>query len=219
MMAASPPSGKLQRGRHQRARFGGAEMPSPAALTNFTCRQRDMLLMPDEAALALGGSIAPSLRQRSASYYWRAVSQDSQAKHEAICTKRAGWHLRSFGSHANWALAAEEKCGAKVGVAKLVRRGTLEHAAAQTLWHMVAASGTRGCTPWHIHTAADSYIYGCRCGEARSTRALLDGSRICRRAAVSKTGPLWPARAAQVADGLMGRGWPEPGAACGMMWH
>ena len=92
-------------------------------MTNFTCRRRDMLLTPDEAALALGGTIAPSLRQRSSSYYWRAVSQDSQAKHEAICTKRAGWHLRSFGSHANWALAAEEKCGAKVGVAQLVWLG------------------------------------------------------------------------------------------------
>ena len=167
--------------------FGGAEMPSPAALTNFTCRQRDMLLMPDEAALALGGSIAPSLRQRSASYYWRAVSQDSQAKHEAICTKRAGWHLRSFGSHANWALAAEEKCGAKVGVAKLVRRGTLEHAAAQTPWHMVAASGTRGCIPWHTRlqplthmvAGAERHARLVRCSTARGSA----GELRCRKQA------------------------------------
>jgi len=188
-------------------------------LTNFTCRRRDMLLTPDEAALALGGTIAPSLRQRSSSYYWRAVSQDSQAKHEAICTKRAGWHLRSFGSHANWALAAEEKCGAKVGVAKLVRPACSNGVAA--LWHMVAASGTcgcssrhiqlqplaHGCSLWHMwlqlpaHTAAASGTYDCRCGEASSTRALRDGSRICRRAAVSKTGPTCLARAAQAADG------------------
>jgi hypothetical protein len=126
-----------------------AEMLSAAALTNFTCRRRDMLLNADEAALALGGTIAPSLRQRSASYYWRAVSKDTQAKHEAICTKRAGWHLRSFGSHANWALAAEEKCGAKVGVAKLVRRAR-SNSWRRSLWHMVAASGTRGCSPRHI---------------------------------------------------------------------
>ena len=178
--------------------FGGAEMPSPAALTNFTCRQRDMLLTPDEAALALGGTIAPSLRQRSSSYYWRAVSQDSQAKHEAICTKRAGWHLRSFGSHANWALAAEEKCGAKVGVAKLVRPAC-SNTASQPLAH--------GCSLWHMwlqplaHTAAASGTYDCRCGEASSTRARLDGSRICRRAAVLKTGPTCLAMAAQAADG------------------
>ena len=130
-------------------------MFSGAALTNFTCRRRDMLLTPDEAALALGGTIAPSLRQRSSSYYWRAVSQDSQAKHEAICTKRAGWHLRSFGSHANWALAAEEKCGAKVGVAKLVRPACSNGVAASGTWlqplaHVVAAPGTYSCSLWHI---------------------------------------------------------------------
>ena len=108
-------------------------------LTNFTCRRRDMLLTPDEAALALRGSIAPSLRQRSSSYYWHAVSRDEQAKHEAICTKRAGWHLRTFGSHANWALAAEEKCGAKVGVARLVRRGELDSCAARRLEDLPAS--------------------------------------------------------------------------------
>ena len=108
-------------------------------LTNFTCRRRHMLLTPDEAALALRGSIAPSLRQRSSSYYWHAVSRDKQAKHEAICTKRAGWHLRTFGSHANWALAAEEKCGAKVGVARLVRRGELDSCAARRLEDLPAS--------------------------------------------------------------------------------
>ena len=165
--------------------FGGAEMPSPAALTNFTCRQRDMLLTPDEAALALGGTIAPSLRQRSSSYYWRAVSQDSQAKHEAICTKRAGWHLRSFGSHANWALAAEEKCGAKVGVAKLVRPACSNGVAA--LWHMVAASGTCGCSSRHIQLQPLAHMIAgaerrarlVRCATARGSA----GELLCRKQA------------------------------------
>ena len=64
-----------------------------------------------------------------------------------------------------------------------------------------------GCSLWHMwlqlpaHTAAASGTYDCRCGEASSTRALRDGSRICRRAAVSKTGPTCLARAAQAADG------------------
>ena len=139
-----PPANKAlgcSAGRHAPARVLVKMLVSPVLsaavlpLTNFTCRRRDMLLTPDEAALALRGSIAPSLRQRSSSYYWHAVSRDKQAKHEAICTKRVGWHLRTFGSHANWALAAEEKCGAKVGVAKLVRRGTLKHTCVASLWH------------------------------------------------------------------------------------
>ena len=97
-----------------------------------------MLLKPDEAALALRGTISPSLRERSASYYWR-VSQQSQARHEAICTKRAGWHLRSFGSHGKWALAAEEKCGSQTGVAKLVQRGTLDSCAGRRLEDLPAS--------------------------------------------------------------------------------
>lgn len=73
-----------------------------------------MLLPPDEYALATTGAIAPALRQRSAVYYWSHGAPESaqrQARHEAMCSKKGGWHLRSFGSHAVWAKAAKEKCG------------------------------------------------------------------------------------------------------------
>ena len=99
---------------------------------NFTCRNREMLLQPDEAELALRGSIAPSLRVRSASYYWR-TSEQAQARREALCTKQSGWHLRIFGSHSTWAMAAEEKCGSQTGVARFQARGELNSCIARRL--------------------------------------------------------------------------------------
>ena len=114
-----------------------------------------MQLGPDEAALALGGQIAPSLRARSSSYYWRHTSQQ-QARHEAVCSKRAGWHLRSFGSHGNWAQAAKERCERAVGVDKLVKRRELDSCTASSLeslpetWRLSAGvnNATRGAGWW-----------------------------------------------------------------------
>lgn len=104
---------------------------------NYTCRERQMLLSAAEAALATTGQIDTSLRRRSATFYWRHVAIDAapmRAKHEAVCGKRAGWHLRSFGSHGRWAQAASEKCGPlPAGVAKSVRRGELDSCVALKL--------------------------------------------------------------------------------------
>ena len=122
---------------------------------NFTCRNREMLLQPDEAELALRGSIAPSLRARSAHYYWR-TSEQAQARREALCTKQSGWHLRIFGSHSTWAMAAEEKCGSQTGVARFRARGELNSCIARRLddlpasWRLNAGvnNATRGAGWW-----------------------------------------------------------------------
>ena len=126
-------------------------------LTNFTCRGRTLQLSPAEAALALEGKIDPLLKSRSAVFYWaHAAAEETHARHEAICKKNAGWHLRSFGSHGPWALKAQEKCGSLAGVARNVRRGELDSCKAQSLADLPeewkAASGvsnaTRGAGWW-----------------------------------------------------------------------
>ena len=126
-------------------------------LSNFTCRGRTLQLSPPEAALALEGKIELSLKRRSAVFYWaHAAEEEKHARHEAICKKNAGWHLRSFGSHGPWALKAQEKCGSLAGVAKNVRRGELDSCKAQSLADLPeewkAASGvsnaTRGAGWW-----------------------------------------------------------------------
>lgn len=83
-------------------------------MLNFTCRGRTLQIAPEEAALALHGEIAPSLRQRSAVHFWRhGEPAQTRSTHEAVCTKgTAEWHLRSFGSHDWWAQAAREQCDA-----------------------------------------------------------------------------------------------------------
>ena len=77
--------------------------------TSFSCRSRTIQVSTAEAALALNGTIAQSLRQRSSVFYWQHSAQERSLR-EAVCTKNRGWHLRSFGSHGRWAQAARERC-------------------------------------------------------------------------------------------------------------
>jgi len=111
--------------------------PLSTPLVNYTCRNRHFLLPPDEYALATAGHISPALRQRSSSYYWSHTASDpaqQTARHDAICTKQGGWHLRTFGSHGRWATAAAEKCGPpNAGVAMSVKAGVLDTCKAFTL--------------------------------------------------------------------------------------
>jgi hypothetical protein len=82
-------------------------------ITDFTCRSRTLKLPPAEAALALNQQIEPQLRARSPIYYWRhGQPAQERSRREAVCTKKGGWHLRSFGSHDWWAQAAREQCDA-----------------------------------------------------------------------------------------------------------
>ena len=123
---------------------------------NFTCRGRTLQLPPAEAALALRGRIEPSLKKRSAVFYWSHASEDTLARREAVCTKKVGWHLRSFGSHALWAMKAQEKCGKLAGVLPNIKRGELDSCRALSLADLPqdwkAANGvsnaTRGAGWW-----------------------------------------------------------------------
>lgn len=96
-----------------------------------------MLLPPNEYALATTGAIAPALRHRSSVYYWSHGAPEaaqSQARHEAMCSKKSGWHLRTFGSHGFWAMAAKEKCGPpNSGIRPSIDAGVIDTCAALTL--------------------------------------------------------------------------------------
>jgi hypothetical protein len=85
-------------------------MPPPQPYT-LSCRGRSLNLTADHAALARDGEISLRLRRRSSAFYWQ-TSDQRQSRHEALCTKRARWHLATFGSHAGFAYQASQRCRA-----------------------------------------------------------------------------------------------------------
>lgn len=120
-----------------------------------------MLLSAEEYALASGGSVSPSLTRRSGVYYWShpgdGGSLPSTAGHEAVCRKKAGWHLRSFGSHGRFARAAAEKCGPRnAGIGPTLADGTVDSCRGWSLkdlpedWRRAHVGGnrTRGAGWW-----------------------------------------------------------------------
>ena len=81
-----------------------------AAGRPFTCKERTMHgLSADEEVLAHDGVIGPALRSRSPVFYWRHTRQ-RRSRREAVCTKDAGWHMASFGSHGVYLDQAAWKC-------------------------------------------------------------------------------------------------------------
>jgi len=63
-----------------------------------------------EARLACGGVADGALFERSSVYYWQQQRRPLAVKHEAICTKKVGFHVLTFGSHGSFRAAAHTLC-------------------------------------------------------------------------------------------------------------
>ena len=128
------------------------QISQPLISQPFTCKDRTLVnLLPEEEALAHSGIISPALRERSPVYYWQKTGQPI-SRREAVCTRKGGWHMASFGSHGAFQDLAAWKCGrmAHKGVPKLDSCINVSLASLSTRWRRAhnVTRHSRGAGAW-----------------------------------------------------------------------